>query len=54
MTFVGRDGAVDARQSDNFTADLDAMASDPEIQHELVVIECESQATDGGGLDLSP
>ncbi len=48
-----RCSAVNARQSDDFTAELDAMSRDPEIQRELAVIESEFLVTDGDGLDVT-
>ena len=39
---------------DRFSAELDAMASDPEIRRELAAIEQEFQVADADGLDNMP
>lgn len=43
-----------ARRTSDFTADLDAMSGDPEIHHELAVIDHELRSTDADGLELVP
>lgn len=39
---------------DSFSAELDAMANDPEIRRELAAIEHEFQVADADGLDNMP